>query len=164
MTASAIAQESQPRIIDRFAKNAFRDVDRPAGVADVERLVLAKMIEDEEVPSSRACLFGCASVRGGCGRACDEGYADFAVEKGVEKIFGEFIHPLVEEANEFVTGVEARQLLVAHEDAVSQAILLTEDDGFCGAADCRVDVGVRDVALAQAAVGSCIVGRKDCCG
>ena len=59
-----------------------------------------------------------------------------------------------------MAGVEAGELVVGHQDAVSEAGLLAEDDGFFVLAKGGVDLGVGDVAFAQAAVGAVVVGER----
>ena len=91
--------------------------------------------------------------------AGDQGGADVVFEEGIEEAFGQFAQPLVKEFDQVVAGVKTRQFFIFHQKAITQAILLAEDDGFVGCAQNGVDFCVGNTSFAHAAVGAAVVGR-----
>ena len=62
----------------------------------------------------------------------DQGDADAGGEDGVEQVVGDLADAAVEEFDQIMASVEAGEEVVLHEQAVAQAVLLAEDDGFGG--------------------------------
>ena len=71
------------------AQHLLGDVDGAAGAADVEGLVLARVVEDQKR------------------RPPDQRDAEIVVEQGVDEVGRELAHGAVEELDDVVAGVEA---------------------------------------------------------
>jgi hypothetical protein len=123
-----------------FADDQLRHVDRLARAPGVEPLVLAGVMEDQQlVPFYH-------------------GDADPPPQQRLDQVIRQLPHRSVEELDQLMPGVKARELIILHQPAIPQPVLLAEDHRLLVAAQRTVDLGMGDTSLAQAAVGSIITG------
>ena len=89
--------------------------------------------------------------------ALHQGDTDTCRQQRVGEVIGQLADATVEEAHQVVAGVEAVETLVLlHQHAVAQAVLLAEDDRLRQPAENLIHLRVGDVALTQAGVGSMV--------
>ena len=120
--------------LESLVQHRFGDVERASRASHVERLVLASMVEDEQV------------------RALHEGDGDVVVEQGVDEVVGQLADGAIEKLDDVVAGVKPRQASVGKQHTVAQACLLAEDDGHVAPTDHLVDLGVGHDPFAQSRV------------